>query len=369
MFEFEKLQEMGHEEVVICNQPEIGLKAIIAIHSTALGPALGGCRMWNYENTEAALEDVLRLSRGMTYKAAVAGLNLGGGKAVIIGDSKSEKTEALFRAFGRYVESLSGRYITAEDVGTTVQDMEHVYRETSYVTGVLPVHGGSGDPSPLTAYGVRQGMRACVKEKLGKDSLRGLRIALQGLGNVGGNLVKYLVEDGCDVIATDMNLERRDALAKELGFKAVDPDQILNTDCDILSPNALGGVMNDETIANLKTQIVCGGANNQLVEPRHGDMLRDKDILYAPDYVINAGGLINVSLEMEGYNKERAYRLTGEIYNTMMSLFAIAKEEGLSTYRAADRFAEKRIAALKSVQSGRFFLQRENRWQMRGRSL
>ena len=368
MVDFEKLAEMGHEEVVICNHPETGLRAIIAIHSTALGPALGGCRMWAYDNFDEAMEDVLRLSRGMTYKAAVAGLNLGGGKAVIIGDSKTQKTEALFRTFGRYVESLNGRYITAEDVGTNVLDMEHVYRETSFVTGVLPVHGGSGDPSPFTAYGVRQGIRASVKEKMGKDSIRGLKIAIQGLGNVGGHLAKLLIEDGCEIYATDMNLERRDNLAKELGFTAVDPDQILSTDCDIFSPCALGGVVNDNTINKLKCQIVAGAANNQLKEARHGDELEKQGILYAPDYAINSGGLINVSLEMEGYSKERGYRLTGEIYNTMLKIYNIAKEEQIPTYAAADHLAEERIRSLKAVQSSRFFLQRENRWSLRGRS-
>jgi leucine dehydrogenase len=368
MVDFDLLSEMGHEEVVFCNNPEMGLRAIIAIHSTALGPALGGCRMWEYASDDEAVRDVLNLSKGMTYKAAVAGLDLGGGKAVIIGDSSKDKSEALFRAFGRFVESLNGRYITAEDVGTTVNDMEYVFRETDHVTGVLPVHGGSGDPSPFTAFGVLQGIKACIKRKINQEHLRGLRVAVQGLGNVGGHLARLLKEEGVEVVGTDISDEQRDRLAKELGIKVVAPDDIYSVDCDVFSPCALGGAINDDTIKQLNCQIVAGAANNQLKEPRHGDELAQKDILYAPDYAINSGGLINVSLEMEGYDRERAYRLTGEIYKTILNIFNLAEEEEIPIYKAADRLAEKRIKAIRSVHS-RSFLPEEVKWRLRSRKV
>lgn len=336
----------GHEQVVFCEDKTVGLKAIIAIHNTSLGPALGGTRMWNYKTEDEALVDVLRLSRGMTYKAAAAGLNLGGGKAVIIGDSKTQKTEGLFRAFGQFVNSLNGKYITAEDVGTGVQDMEYIYMETPWVTGIPKAFGGSGDPSPYTAHGVFMGIKASAKEQFGTDSLKGLRIAVQGLGNVGSNLVKYLVEDGAKVTVTDLDQGRVKMHADKFGVATTSPDEIMSTECDILAPCALGAGINDQTINKLHCKVVCGGANNQLAEPRHGDELRAKGILYAPDYVVNAGGLMNVFVELEGYSPERAFEKTRMVYDNLTKVFAISKRDNIGTYLAADRMAEERIQTI-----------------------
>ena len=296
-----------HEQVVFCHDPHVGLKAIIAIHNTSLGPALGGTRMWNYKNEDEALLDVLRLSKGMTYKAAAAGLNLGGGKAVIIGDPKTQKTEALFRAFGHFVNSLNGKYITAEDVGTTVTDMEHIYMETPWVTGIPKDFGGSGDPSPYTAHGVLMAIKASSMEKFGSDSLKGKRIAVQGLGNVGSNLVRYLKEEGAEIIVSDIDQARVKENCEKFAVKAVNPDEILFQECDILAPCAMGAIVNDNTITKIKAKVIAGGANNQLAEGRHGDQLKEMGILYAPDYVANAGGLMNVFVELEGYSPERAF--------------------------------------------------------------
>ena len=346
--------EGGHEQVVFCEDKNAGLKAIIAIHDTTLGPALGGCRMWPYESEADALTDVLRLSRGMTYKAAAAGLNLGGGKAVIIGDPKHDKSEALFRVFGRFVESLNGRYITAEDVGTTVHDMEYIFMETKYVTGVAPAHGGSGDPSPVTAFGVFKGMQATAKAAFGSESFKGKRVSLQGLGNVGRNLMKHLLEDGAKLIVTDIDSERCARAKEKYGVEVVSVDDIYDVDADIFSPNALGAVINDKTINRLKCKVVCGGANNQLAEPRHGIELRERGILYAPDYVVNAGGLINVYVEMEGYVRERALRMAAGIYANTERVIKISKDEGIPTAEAADRFAEQRIEKIGQIKKGFF---------------
>ncbi|MCC6276491.1 MAG: Glu/Leu/Phe/Val dehydrogenase [Oligoflexia bacterium] len=344
MFSFEIIEKHGgHEEVILCTNKDVGLKAIIAIHNTTLGPALGGTRMWTYKTDEEALVDVLRLSKGMTYKAAVSGLNLGGGKAVIIGDPKRDKTEGLFRAFGRYIESLNGRYFTAEDVGTNVADMEFINMETRFVTGIDTRHGGSGDPSPFTAHGVLMGIKACVKEKLNSDSLRGVRIAVQGVGNVGYHLVEFLHEEGAVITITDTDRERVEKTAQKFNCKTVAPDQIYSVDADIFAPCALGAVVNDDTLPQFKFKIIAGGANNQLKEPRHGDALKERGILYAPDYVINAGGLMNVYVELEGYSRERAHNMTKQIYHNLMKVFATAKEENITTYKAADRVAEARI--------------------------
>lgn len=341
---FELISKHGdHEQVVFCNDPHVGLKAIIAIHNTSLGPALGGTRMWNYKNEDEALVDVLRLSKGMTYKAAASGLNLGGGKAVIIGDPKTQKSEGLFRAFGQFVNSLNGKYITAEDVGTSVQDMEHIYMETPWVTGIPKDFGGSGDPSPYTAHGVLMGIKASAKEKFGSDSLKGMRIAVQGLGNVGSNLVKYLVEEGAEVIISDIDTARVKAAHDKFGAKAVGPDEILFTECDILAPCALGAIVNDDSITKLKTKVIAGGANNVLAEARHGQQLKELGILYAPDYVINAGGLMNVFVELEGYSPERAFEKTRRVYDNMLKVFEIAKRDNIPTNVAADRLAEERI--------------------------
>ncbi len=335
-----------HEQVVFCHDKNVGLKAIIAIHNTALGPALGGTRMWNYKNEDEALTDVLRLSKGMTYKAAAAGLNLGGGKAVILGDSKTQKTEGLFRAFGQFVNSLNGKYITAEDVGTTVNDMEHIYMETPWVTGIPKDFGGSGDPSPYTAHGVLMGIKAVASEKFGTDSLKGMRIAVQGLGNVGSNLVRYLVEEGAKIIIADIDQGRVKVHHEKYGVEVVSPDQILFVDCDIQAPCAMGAIINDETIVKLKCKAIAGGANNQLAEARHGDQLRELGILYAPDYVVNAGGLMNVFVELEGYSPERAFEKTKKVYDNVKKVFEIAKRDNIGTHTAADRLAEERMKTI-----------------------
>ncbi|MEY4568228.1 MAG: hypothetical protein RLY14_3198 [Planctomycetota bacterium] len=347
MGSFELIAQHGeHEQVVFCHNKDVGLKAIIAIHNTALGPALGGTRMWNYKNEEEALIDVLRLSKGMTFKAACSGLNLGGGKAVIIGDPKTQKSEALFRAFGRFVNSLNGRYITAEDVGTTVREMEYVFMETPWVTGIPKAFGGSGDPSPYTAHGVLMGVKASVKEKMDQDSLKGVRVAVQGLGNVGYHLVEYLAKEQAVITVTDIDAEKCKKVASQFGAKAVSPDEIISQEVDVFSPCALGAVINDQSITKLKSKIVCGGANNQLAESRHGDMLREMGILYAPDYVTNAGGLMNVFVELEGYSPDRALDKTVQVYDNLMQVFAIAKRDGIGTHVAADRMAEERIALI-----------------------
>ncbi len=344
---FDMITKYGeHEEVLFCHDKNLGLKAIIAIHNTALGPALGGTRMWNYKTEEEALIDVLRLSKGMTYKAAAAGLNLGGGKAVIIGDPKTQKTEGLFRAFGHFVNSLNGKYITAEDVGTSVQDMEHVFMETPWVTGIPKEFGGSGDPSPYTAHGVLMGIKASASEKFGTDSLKGMRVAVQGLGNVGSNLVKYLVEEGAKIIIADIDQNRVKKLHDQYGAQAVSVDEILGVECDIQAPCAMGAVVNDQTISKFKCKVIAGGANNVLAEARHGDQLRELGILYAPDYVVNAGGLMNVFVELEGYSPERAFEKTRKVYDNVKKVFEIAKRDNIGTHTAADRLAEERIATI-----------------------
>ncbi|NUM58724.1 MAG: Glu/Leu/Phe/Val dehydrogenase [Bdellovibrionaceae bacterium] len=345
---FQEIIKYGnHEEVLYCHDPEVGLKAIIALHNTALGPALGGTRMWNYASEEEALVDVLRLSKGMTYKAAAAGLNLGGGKAVIIGDPKKDKSEGLFRAFGHFVNSLNGKYITAEDVGTCEQDMEYIFMETPWVTGIPKDFGGSGDPSPYTAHGVLMGIKASVNEKFKTDSLKGLRIAVQGLGNVGSNLVHYLIEEGAEVMIADIDPDKiKNLKSKFPSLIEKKVDEILFTDCDILAPCALGGVVNDQSIMKIKAKIICGGANNQLLESRHGNALQELGILYAPDYVVNAGGLMNVFVELEGYSPQRAFDKTRKVYDNLTKVFEIAKRDQIGTHIAADRLAESRIQTI-----------------------
>lgn len=348
---FQQMVEMGHERVLFCANPDVGLEAIIAVHSTVLGPGLGGVRMWPYGSTEEAFIDVLRLSRGMTYKAAAAGLHLGGGKAVIIGDSKKDKSEALFRAFGRYVESLGGLYITAEDVGTDMEDMEVIHHETRWVTGVSPALGGGGDPSPVTASGVLQGMKAAAQHKWGDDSLKGKSVAIQGLGSVGSYLAKYLKEEGAKTFGADIDAEATAQARSELGVEIVPAHEILEVECDVLAPCALGAVLNDDTIPRLRCQIVAGGANNQLADDRHGQDLHDRGILYAPDFVGNAGGLINVYNELVGYNREVALRMARGIYANMLRVFEISRSQSIPTHKAADRLAEERIARVKSLGS------------------
>ncbi len=333
-----------HEQVVFCQDNATGLKAIIAIHDTTLGPALGGTRMWHYNNELEALTDVLRLSRGMTYKAAISGLNLGGGKAVIIGNSKTDKSEALFRRFGKFVDSLGGKYITAEDVGINPQDMQYVNMETDFVTG-LP--GKSGDPSPVTAYGVFVGMKASAKERWGTDSLEGKKVTVQGVGHVGEHLVKYLTEAGAKVYINDINQEQLKKVSDEYRAEVVEGDALYDLDMDIYAPCALGATVNDNTIDRLKCSIIAGAANNQLKnEEVHGKILLEKGILYAPDFVINAGGLINVNSEIVGYDQQQSFAMTENIYNTTLNIFKISKEQNIPTYQAANQLAEKRIAAI-----------------------
>ena len=343
---FEGMQAHGYEQVAFCYSESAGLKAIVAIHNTTLGPALGGLRMWPYATEEDAVFDVLRLARGMTYKAAAAGLNLGGGKAVIIGDSRRDKSEALFRSFGRFVQSLGGRYITAEDVGTTVEDMDYVHMETDYVTGVSAAYGSSGDPSPATAFGVWRGMKACAKEVFGDESLSGRTVAVQGLGNVGYHLARHLHDEGAKLVVTDINEASVERARAEFGAEEVEPESIYDVECDILSPCALGAVLSPSTIPRLKCRIVAGAANNQLLSETDGEALTDLGILYAPDFVINAGGLINVSDELQGYNRDRAFRKISGIYSNIERVIAIAKRDGIATYAAANRLAEERIAGI-----------------------
>ena len=343
---FETLAQTGHEEVVFCHNKDAGLKAIIAIHNSVLGPALGGLRMWNYATEQDALNDVLRLSRGMTYKAAVSGLNLGGGKGVIIGDPSKDKSEALFRAFGRFVNSLNGRYITAEDVGIDVNDMEFVYKETPFVTGVHQVHGGSGDPSPFTAYGTLQGLMAALQVKFGDEEVGKYSYAVQGVGHVGMEFVKLLRERGAKVFVTDINTDLVQRAVDDHGAEAVAPDQIYDVDAQVYSPCALGGTVNANTLPRLKCQVICGAANNQLANDEIGDEVTRRGILYAPDYAVNAGGLMNVSLEIDGYNRERAMRMLRTIYFNLGRIFEIAQRDGIPTYKAADRMAEERIASI-----------------------
>ncbi|MGE0172869.1 MAG: Glu/Leu/Phe/Val dehydrogenase [Oligoflexales bacterium] len=346
---FDSLSTMGHEQVVFCNDKASGLKAIIAIHDTTLGPALGGCRMWDYNSEEEALRDVLRLSRGMTYKAAITGLNLGGGKAVIIGDPKKLKSEVLFKTFGRFIDSLGGRYITAEDVNIRVRDMEIVATETPYVTGISS-HQGSGDPSPVTAMGVYYGIKASVKHKLGKDNLRGLKVAIQGCGAVGSNLAQLLHNDGVKLYVSDLAEEKAKQVADRLGAELVDLNKIHALSVDVFAPCALGGVINDETIADLKATIIAGAANNQLLdEELHGKKLKERGILYAPDYVINAGGLINVYEELRGYDPAAAKERCSGIFDTLLRIYQEADSQNLPTVMASNRVAEERINSAKRM--------------------
>lgn len=347
------IAQMGlnnHEQIVFCNDNATGLKAIIAIHNTILGPALGGTRMWKYNNELEALNDVLRLSRGMSYKASISGLNLGGGKAVIIGDSKTQKSEALIRRFGKFVDSLGGKYITAEDVGISTKEMEYVKMETNHVTGLPESMGGGGDPSPVTAYGVFMGMKASAKELWGNDSLSGKKVAVQGVGHVGENLVKHLAKEGAKIYINDINEEKLASLAKETGAEVILGDGIYDVAMDIYAPCALGATINDVTLSKLKCGIISGAANNQLLdEVLHGNSLLDKGIIYAPDFLINAGGLINVYSELIGYNRENALRQTENIYNTTLNIFKKAKDEKTTTHEAAKRIAEERITAIGKI--------------------
>ncbi|MGD9900647.1 MAG: Glu/Leu/Phe/Val dehydrogenase dimerization domain-containing protein [Calditrichaceae bacterium] len=348
---FQKMTEFGHEQVVLCHDKTTGLKAVIAIHNTVLGPALGGCRMWPFESEEAAIEDALRLSRGMSYKNAAAGLNLGGGKAVIIGDPNKDKSEALFRAFGQFVQSLGGRYITAEDVGTSVQDMEAIKMETNFVAGLPKMFGGSGDPSPFTALGTFEGIKSTVKYKMGRDDLKGLKVAVQGLGHVGYYLSEMLHQAGAELIVTDIYKDKIDRVVKEFGAKAVDGDEIYGVDAEIFAPCALGAIINDKTIPKMKFQIIAGASNNQLHdEKKHGSELKQKGILYAPDYIINAGGVINVYFEViKEYNESKVTNKVKDIFNILTEVYTIADAENITTAAAAARLAERRIDLIANI--------------------
>jgi len=341
---FEQISGYEHEQVVFFNDKASGLKSIVAIHNTVLGPALGGTRFWNYNNEAEAINDVLRLSRGMTFKAAAAGLNLGGGKAVIIGNSRTDKSEAMMRRYGKFIESLGGKYITAEDVGTSTRDMEWISLETEHVTGIPENMGGSGDPSPFTAYGTFLGVKASVKEMYGNDDLSGRKVAVQGTGHVGEVLVKHLVEAGAKVTVTDIHADRIQYMIKTYKVAGIEPEAIYDVEMDIYAPCALGATLNDENIERLKCNIVAGAANNQLAdEVVHGNLLIEKGILYAPDFVINAGGLINVSGELEGYNRERVMSQTERIYERLLEIFGLAKANNITTQQAAMQMANARL--------------------------
>ncbi|KGX90461.1 Leu/Phe/Val dehydrogenase [Pontibacillus marinus] len=348
---FSYMEKYDYEQLVICQDKESGLKAIIAIHDTTLGPALGGTRMWTYDSEADAIEDALRLAKGMTYKNAAAGLNLGGGKTVIMGDPKKDKSEELFRAFGRYIQGLNGRYITAEDVGINVADMDLVHEETDYVTGLSPAFGSSGDPSPVTAYGVYRAMKAAAKEAYGSDSLEGKVVAVQGVGNVAYKMCRYLHDEGAKLIVTDINEEAVQSAVEEFGAEAVGTEEIYSVDCDIYAPCALGATINDETIPQLKAKVIVGSANNQLKENRHGDQIHEMGIVYAPDYVVNSGGVINVADELYGYNQERAMAKVEKIYDNVMAVFDISRRDNIPTYQAADRMAEERIEKMRKTKS------------------
>ncbi len=344
---FERLGDENYEQIVYCQDRDSGLKAIVAIHDSTLGPGTGGCRMYPYASETEALEDVLRLSKGMTYKASISGLNLGGAKAVIIGDPRTVKTEALLKRFGRFVEGLGGRYITAKDVGITGPDLQIIQTQTKHILGIEGVANSSGDPSPVTAWGVYNGMKAAVKKAFGSDSLQGRTIAVQGLGYVSYTLVEYLTKEGAKVIAADIDRTREQLVQSKFGVSLVPVDEILGTKCDVFSPNAMGGAINAKTIPQLQCKVVAGAANNQLATDEDGFELMRRGILYAPDYAINAGGLVNIYHELGGYNKERAYDYVAGIYRTIENILDRSEKEKLPPHRVADLLAEERIAAAK----------------------
>lgn len=343
---FDHLEHYDYGEIHLHRDAATGLKAIVAIHDSRLGPALGGCRFIHYETDEDAIVDALRLARGMTYKAALAGIPHGGGKSVLIRPRTQFDRGALFRAFGKFIDDLGGHYITAEDSGTGIEDMEVIRQVTQHVTGVKPEHGGSGDPSPFTALGVRRGIEACVKFALGRDSLDGVSVAVQGVGHVGFHLCKQLHELGAKLTVADIDPLKSERAQRELGAEVVELDAIFEAECEVFAPCALGSALNDDTIPRLKCQIVAGAANNQLAEPRHGDDLMQRGILYAPDYAINAGGLVNVASEVVGYDEERSRAKTMEIYDTIYEIAERAEQAQAPTYRIADTMVEERLAAV-----------------------
>lgn len=344
---FDSLVEGEHEQVVFWSDKVARLRSIIAIHDTTLGPAIGGVRMFPYKSEDEALKDVLLLSKSMTYKAAAAGINLGGGQGVIIGDPHKDKTELILRSFGRFVESLNGRYITAEDAGTTVEDMEIVRYETKYVTGLSRALGGGGDPGPITAIGLVHGLFACVERIFGKKSLEGVSVAIQGLGNVGFNLTELLFKEKCKLFVADLDPKKVKEVKEKFDAEIVPPDEIYDVEADVFSPNALGGIINDRTIERLKVKIVAGAANNQLEDDRHGDILHAKKILFAPDFVIGAGGLINVVNELQGYHRDRAIQQAKGIYDLLSKVLHKSEKENIPTFKAANLLAEERINQVK----------------------
>ncbi|SFE31554.1 Glu/Leu/Phe/Val family dehydrogenase [Alteribacillus iranensis] len=354
---FDRMVTDDYEQVVVCQDKASGLKGIIAIHDTTLGPALGGTRMWNYHSEEEAFTDVLRLAKGMTYKNAAAGLSLGGGKAVIIGDPRHDKKEELFRAFGRFIEGLNGRYITAEDVGTSSKDMDVIFEETNYVTGITDESGKSGDPSPMTALGVYHGMKAAANEAFGTSDLLGKTVAVQGVGSVSYPLCQHLYEEGASLVVTDIHEDAVQRAVRDFNAVKVAPDEIYEVDCDIFCPCALGGIIKNDTIKKLKAKVIAGSANNQLHTNEDGDLLFQKGIIYAPDYIINAGGVIQIEVELTGGNKEKVQEKVKNIYNTVQNVFAISKRDKIPTYKAADTLAEERLEKLKN--SRRQFLREE----------
>ena len=337
-----------HEQIVFCNDKDTGLKAIIGIHNSVMGPALGGTRMFNYANEWEALNDVLRLSRGMTFKAAITGLNIGGGKAVIIGDAKTQKTPELMRKFGEFVHSLSGRYITAEDVGMETSDMDIVRDVTPYVTGISEARGGSGNPSPVTAYGVYMGMKAAAKQQFGSDVLSGKKVLVQGIGHVGETLVDYLTKEGAIVTIADINEEKLNEVSAKYHAEIYRGEDLYTADVDIYAPCAMGATLNDNTVHKIKAKVIAGAANNQLADENvHGAILQERGILYAPDFLINAGGIINVYAELAHYDKAEIMRKTENIYNTTLEIFDFAIANKITTHKAALTIAQNRIARRK----------------------
>jgi leucine dehydrogenase len=346
---FEKLKGKRHGQLIFFREPVSGLKAIVAIHDTTLGPAIGGVRMQCYSTEDEAIDDALRLSRSMTYKAAGAGVNFGGGQTVIVGEPKKDKSEALWRALGRFIDGLGGRYIAGQDVGTSVDDMDHMRTETRYVVGIPSSRGGSGDPSPVCAFGVVRGIEACCSVVRGSDDLGGVHVVVQGVGKAGSQVVDMLVAQGSRLTIADTDEEAVSRVTQKHGVDVVGPDEVFDVDCDVFCPCALGGIINPDTAKRFKCGIVAGAANNQLADEESGTLLHERGILYAPDYIINAGALINVADEIYGYDKERALRKTGAIKEVLLEVLAAAREGGIPTNLAADRFAEERIERIGRV--------------------
>ena len=345
----EQMEAEGHEQLVVVSDAGSGLKAIIAIHDTTLGPACGGTRIWPYKSEREAMWDALRLSRAMTYKSAAADLPLGGGKGVIIADSHTQKTEALVRAYGRFVDTLGGRYLTTTDVGSTGRDMEYIKQETDYVVGLPVTAGGSGDTSIMTGLGIYMGMKACAKEIWGNDSLQGKVVAMQGFGKVATHTAHHLMKEDATLVVTDVFDRALDG-ARDLGLKVVKPDDIYGIDCDIFAPCALGGVINPETIPQLKCKVIAGGANNQLMSESDGEALHRMGIMYGPDYILNSGGIVNVESEISGiYNADRAREKTERVYEIMERVISISKSDEIPTAKAADRMAEERLKSVRGI--------------------